>query len=43
MILFYHSMDEFQTTNEWSIIVLKQCTTQYKYSYSMQHDGSNEI
>ena len=38
-------MDEFQTTNEWlitlSIIMLKYCTTQYKYSYSMQHNGSN--
>ena len=32
MISFYHSMDEFQTTNEWSIklsiIVLKHCTIQ---------------
>ena len=32
MVLFYHSMDKFQTTNEWliklSIIVLKHCTIQ---------------
>ena len=32
MVLFYLSMDEFQTTNDWSIklsiIVLKHCTMQ---------------
>ena len=32
MVLFYHFMVEFQTTNEWSIkqsiIVLKHCTIQ---------------
>ena len=32
MELFYHYMDEFQTKNEWSIIlsiiVLKHCTIQ---------------
>ena len=39
-------MDKYQTTYEWSltllIIILKYCTIhEYKYSYPMQHDGSN--
>ena len=43
MILFFHIIDEFHTTNEWSItlaiIVLKYCTMQY--SNSMQYNDSN--